>query len=70
VRHHKAALLTQRTFWNSLLRDNISFKDLQVCLRPALALDRGRLEQWDAGVDNFCLCCCLWAGQCGSDGGS
>lgn len=30
VRHHKAALMTQRGFWNSLLRDNISFKDLQV----------------------------------------
>lgn len=29
VRQHKAALLTQRAFWNSLLRDTISFRDLQ-----------------------------------------
>jgi hypothetical protein len=34
VRSHKAALMTQRAFWNSLLRDTISFRDLQVlCLR-------------------------------------
>lgn len=43
VRHHKAALMTQRAFWNSLLRDNISFKDLQVRhvqgVCPAASLD-------------------------------
>jgi len=31
VRSHKQALMAQRAFWNSLLRDNISFRDLQVC---------------------------------------
>ena len=30
VRNHKAALMTQRSFWNCLLRDTIAFKDLQV----------------------------------------
>jgi hypothetical protein len=30
VRAHKAALTAQRTFWNAVLRDPISFKDLQV----------------------------------------
>jgi hypothetical protein len=32
VRNHKAALMTQRAFWNCLLRDTISFRDLQVCV--------------------------------------
>jgi hypothetical protein len=39
VRTHKAALMTQKAFWNSLLRDNISFRDLQV-----------RAEPWAGGV--------------------
>lgn len=34
VRSHKAALMTQKAFWNSMLRDNISFRDLQVCALP------------------------------------
>lgn len=38
VRAHKAALMTQRTFWNSLLKDNISFRDLQVCCNVLPAL--------------------------------
>jgi hypothetical protein len=32
VRTHKAALMMQRAFWNCLLRDTISFRDLQVRL--------------------------------------
>jgi hypothetical protein len=35
VRMHKAALMAQRGFWNSLLRDTVSFRDLQVCIRGA-----------------------------------
>jgi hypothetical protein len=31
VRSHRAALTAQKAFWSSLLRDTISFKDLQVC---------------------------------------
>jgi hypothetical protein len=26
--------MTQKAFWNSMLRDNISFRDLQVCALP------------------------------------
>jgi hypothetical protein len=33
VRMHKAALMAQRGFWSSLLRDTVSFRDLQVWTR-------------------------------------
>lgn len=31
VRAHKLALQAQRQFWHSMLRDNVSFKELQLC---------------------------------------
>lgn len=31
VRAHKMALQAQRQFWHTILRDNVSFKELQVC---------------------------------------
>jgi hypothetical protein len=31
VRAHKVALQAQRQFWHCLLRDNVSFRDLQLC---------------------------------------
>eukprot|EP00883_Tetradesmus_obliquus_P002715 jgi/Sobl393_1/12921/SZX78204.1 len=37
VRAHKLALQMQRQFWHSMLRDSVSFRDLQACLE---ALDR------------------------------
>ena len=33
VRAHKQALMAQRGFWNSLLKDNISFNELQAMVR-------------------------------------
>jgi hypothetical protein len=31
VRAHKLALQMQRQFWHCLLRDNVVFRDLQLC---------------------------------------
>jgi hypothetical protein len=33
VRAHKLALVAQRQFWNCLLKDRVSFVDMQACFK-------------------------------------
>jgi hypothetical protein len=69
VRAHKAALMTQRTFWNSLLKDNISFRDLQVRCKVTLhsAGPRGFGPvhvDWQAVLQCKSQICCKYCYAC------
>lgn len=59
VRAHKQALMAQRAFWNSLLRDTISFTDLQVhCLGGFVCMWDMRRKTEMSRIPELAACHC------------
>jgi hypothetical protein len=53
VRAHKLALQAQRQFWHCLLRDNVSFRDLQACFEGMGAAEKAATSVYRRVMDRF-----------------